>query len=290
MTVYKGGLEDADAASAALKGCDVIYHLAAARTGSCAILFAHNVIAFRTFIKKISSSEIRRFVLVSSLGVYGTAHLRPGDLLDETQSLDPEPHCRDPYTYSKIAQEQVAWDAYNDGKLPLVVVRPGTIYGPGRDCLTTRNGLRVGPLLVRMGGKHIPPYTFVDNCAAAVMLAGLVPGIEGEVFNVVDDNLLSSRDVLRRYKGAVASLRIMPVPQWAVANLARLCEWYGKRCPGMLPAVLTHYNMMALWKPLRYTNAKAKRILGWQASVGFRDGLERTLASLTGVKAESRGS
>jgi nucleoside-diphosphate-sugar epimerase len=51
----------------------------------------------------------------------------------------------------------------------------------------------------------------------------------------------------------------------------------------MLPAGLNNYNMIALWKALRYTNVKAKRILGWEARVSFREGLERTLSSLIGT-------
>src|SRR5438874_10347596 len=44
------------------------------------------------------------------------------------------------------------------------------------------------------------PLTYVDNCADAIVLAGLKPGVDGEVFNVVDDDLPSSRRFLRLYK------------------------------------------------------------------------------------------
>jgi nucleoside-diphosphate-sugar epimerase len=43
-----------------------------------------------------------------------------------------------------------------------------------------------------VGGSNVLPLTFVDNCAEAIVLGGLVPGVDGEVFNVVDDELLTS--------------------------------------------------------------------------------------------------
>ena len=54
-----------------------------------------------------------------------------------------------------------------------------------------------------MGGSNLLPLTFVDNCAEAIVLAGLRPGIEGEIFNVVDDELLTSSEFLRLYKKGV---------------------------------------------------------------------------------------
>ncbi len=46
---------------------------------------------------------------------------------------------------------------------------------------------------MHMGGNGLLPLTYVDNCADAIVLAGLVAGVEGEVFNVVDDDLPRSR-------------------------------------------------------------------------------------------------
>jgi hypothetical protein len=51
-----------------------------------------------------------------------------------------------------------------------------------------------------MGGAKPVPLTYVDNCAEAIVLAGLVAGVDGQVFNVVDDDQPSSRRFLRLYK------------------------------------------------------------------------------------------
>jgi nucleoside-diphosphate-sugar epimerase len=138
LEVVTGSLGRLEACASAFQDCAVVYHLAASLSGATPTLFMDNVIATRKVIEVVGRSSVGRLVLVSSLAVYGTTSLASGAALDERCSLDAEPHRRDPYTYSKVAQEQVAWEAFAKGKLPLVVVRPGVIYGPGRDCLTNR--------------------------------------------------------------------------------------------------------------------------------------------------------
>ena len=140
-------------------------------------------------MKAAAAANAGRFVLISSLGVYGTETLKRWGTLDESTPIDPHPEQRDPYTFSKVHQELVARELSEELKIPLVVVRPGVIYGPGRSAVTSRVGLPVGPFVIRMGGGQELPYVFVENCADGIMQAGLKPGIEGETFNLVDDHL-----------------------------------------------------------------------------------------------------
>jgi nucleoside-diphosphate-sugar epimerase len=263
-----------------LQSCDVVYHVAAEMRGATAVLFLNNVVATRQLLGAAAASGVGRFVLVSSLGVYGTAHLRPGDVLDEDCPLEPQPHRRDPYSFSKVAQEAVAWEAHYAGRVRLAVVRPGVIYGPGRDCLSNRVGLRLGGLLLTMGGRQQLPYVYVDNCAAGVLLAGTAREAVEKAVNLLDDDLPSAADLLRQYCKTVGRVRSLPVPHWAIRPLSRFCEWYHDLSGGQLPAVLTPYKSAAHWKPLRYTNERAKTILNWRPAVPFTEGLNRTLAAL----------
>jgi len=236
------------------------------------------VVATRRLIALVPGSCVKRFVLVSSLGVYAAGQLRPGDALDESTPLDPEPHRRDPYSYSKIAQERVAWASHARGNLPLVVIRPGVIYGPGRGTLSARIGLRLGRVLMRVGGEQQVPYTYVDNCADAVALALTAPGLEGHAVNVVDDEPTTAREVLRRYRRDVGRLHVVPIPRSAIGGLSGLCEWYHGWSKGQLPAVLTRYRSAAQWGRLRYPNDNAKLRLGWSPIVSLAEGLRLTNA------------
>lgn len=258
------------------RGCEVLIHGAAAMTGATAPLFLDNVVGTRELIAAVRGIGIKRFVLISSMGVFGPQSLREGEVVNEATPLDRRPQLRDPYSYSKIEQERLAWEAHARRDISLVVVRPGVIFGPGRGCLSSRIGLRLGNLLIKMGGHQQVPYTYVDNCAAAVALAATVEGAEGESFNIVDDDLPRANEVLGHYQRQVRRLRVLPVPTSAISMLSGLCEWYHKRSHGQLPAVLTRHKSMAMWKDVKYSNLKAKRMLGWSPAVGFAEAIRRT--------------
>jgi nucleoside-diphosphate-sugar epimerase len=275
-----GSLNRMDWAEDALCQCDVVYHVAAALTGGTAVLVANNVVATRELIRRAAEARVSRFVLVSSMGVYGTNRLRAGDVLDEQCPLDSRPHLRDPYTFSKVLQERAATEESRQAGLPLVIVRPGVIYGPGRSCITGRMGLTFGKWLIKMGGRQHLPYSYVDNVARAVALAGTAHGVEGQAFNIIDDDLPRAKELLRDYQKQVGGIRVIPIPHWAIGMVSMLCEKYHARSLGQVPAVLTRYKSSAMWKPLRYANSRAKSQLGWRPEVGFDEGLRRSFAHL----------
>lgn len=262
---------------------DVVFHLAAGLTGSASTLFLNTVVPTRALLSAAHAAEVKRFVLVSSLGVYGTSGLRKGETLTEETPLEPQPHLRDPYTFSKVVQERAASDFAEQNDLPLVIIRPGVIFGPGRGVLSSRVGLRLGKLLVRMGGSQTLPYTFVENCAAAIRQAGFAKGLDGEAVNVVDDDLPTASQLLRR----LARRRQKPLSLWAPAMcidpLSGLYEWYHRYSRGQLPGVITRYRSAAMWKPLRYSNAKARRLTGWKPAVSFDEAFEQTVEQLEQV-------
>jgi len=218
---------------------------------------------------------VGRAIVVSSLAVYSCSALYAGDELDESCPLEPNPETRGGYVFSKIAQERVCRDAEARG-LPLVVIRPGVIYGPGRSPISDRVGLRVVDRLVVFGGRHALPYTYVDNCARAVAAAGPALRIDGAAFNIVDDELPTG-DVIARRCGREAGLRIWRVPRPAIAPLASAYDFCRRHSRGQLPAVLTPAVARGLYQPMCYSNRRAKDALGWRPHVGLEEALARTL-------------
>lgn len=278
LEIALGSYTRADTMKSAAAGCELVYHVAAAMSGSPAGFVQTTVTGTRTMLEALRETGLRRLVLVSSLAVYDTSPLKRGDTLEESCPLEPKPAERDPYCYSKVLQERVAWEAHEQAGLPLVVVRPGVLYGPVRGCLSTRVGLRFGNFVLRVGGWHHLPYSYVDNCADAVAAAGTAPGIEGQAINVIDDELPTGRRLIREYRRHVGPLYAIWIPLWTLDPLSRSCEWYHTWSEGQLPAVFTRYSSAALWTPLVYSNAKAKRALGWRPAVGLDEALRRTLA------------
>jgi nucleoside-diphosphate-sugar epimerase len=282
VDVEAADLLDPQACRRVLSGCHTVYHVAAGLTGGPAVLFLNTVVPTRTLIDASLAAGVRRFVLVSSLGVYGPQSLTAGTVLDEQCPVDPQPHWRDAYSYSKIVQERVAWEARAEHGLPLVVVRPGVIFGPGRGVFSARVGLQAGSLLVKMGGRQRLPYTYVDNCAAAVRLAGLADRVEGEAINVIDDDLPRAAELVRMYRRAGGRVRTVWVPRPLIGPLSGAYDWYHRWSGGQVPRVLTPHRSAALWKPLEYSNQKAKERLQWQPDVPFAEAFQRTVEAERG--------
>jgi nucleoside-diphosphate-sugar epimerase len=120
-----------------------------------------------------------------------------------------------------------------------------------------------------MGGSNRIPLTFVDNCADAVVRAGLVAGVDGEIFNVVDDHVPTSRRLLHRYKQHAGWFSSVPVPYPLSYFASSLWERYSSWSKGQLPPRFNRRRAVAEWRPHRYSNEKLKRMLGWTPRVGI---------------------
>lgn len=277
IEIVRVDLADEDQCRRIVSGCDVVYHAAAALGGCPSQLVLNTAVPTRSLMHACVAEHVKRFVLVSSLGVYGPQKLRNGSVLEETCPIDEAPHLRDAYTYSKFLQEQVAIDISTAQELPLVIVRPGVIYGDERGVLSDRIGLRLGNWLLRMGARRQVPFTYVENCADAVVLAGRASGIDGQSFNIVDDDLPLGRHVIRRCRRSGIKLKVLQIPQFMIGSLARFNEIYSDWSENQIPKVLTCHRVRALWKPLRFSNEKAKELLGWQPGIDTDSAITRTL-------------
>jgi nucleoside-diphosphate-sugar epimerase len=276
---FVGTLSSEAAAAAAVEGCDVVYHLAAAMRGAAADMFLGTVVASRNLLEAMAKAGTPgarpKAVLVSSFSVYGVADLPPGATLDETTPLEPQPTRRDVYAQTKLRQEQLFWQYSRERGVPLVVLRPGVIYGPHGSALSNRIGLRLFGVFFHLGGSNELPLTYVDNCAEAIVVAGRSPEAVGRAFNVVDNDLVSAAEYLRCYKRDVAPLRSISLPYSATMLVSRLVARYHAHSGGQIPAVLTPYKTAASWKGTRFTNAKLAA-LGWRQIVPSLEGLRRT--------------
>jgi nucleoside-diphosphate-sugar epimerase len=214
-------------------------------------------------------------VNVSSFAVYtNEGKPRPG-VLDELCPTERRPNFRgDAYCFAKVKQDELVAEYGRNHGVPYVMVRPGVVYGPGKPRIHGRVGLDTFGIFLHLGGSNPIPFTFVDNCAEAILLAGLKEGIDGEVFNVVDDNLPSSRQFLKLYKKEVRRFPSIYIPHFASYVLCLLWEKYAAWSQGQLPAVHNRSEWKASWKRTRYSNEKARRMLDWTPKVGISEGLQ----------------
>ena len=118
------------------------------------------------------------------------------------------------------------------------------------------------------------PLVHVENVAAAITLSLAKDEAVGQVFNVVDPEVLSKRAymnaVIRR---ANSRARVVYLP-FAILYALTWAQEFVFRLMGRRP-FLTRYRLISSQKKIRYSSEKLGRRLGWTPPVSMREGLER---------------
>ena len=287
VEVIRGNLLSRKDCEEATRDVAVIYHLAAGTDEkSFPEAFMNSVVTTRNLLDAtLWHGCLRRFVSVSSFAVYTNRDKPRRRLLDESCPVERDAALRgEAYCFAKVKQDELVAAYGRRYGIPYVLVRPGAVYGPGKTGITGRVGSGAFGIFLHLGGSNVVPFTYVDNCAEAIVLAGIRAGIDGEVLNVVDDDLLTSREFLRLYKRHVHAFASIPIPRIVSYLLCRLWETYSWWSEGQLPPVFNRRAWHAYWKGSRYSNEKAKRLLGWTPQVPTSEGMMRYFASFRRVQ------
>jgi nucleoside-diphosphate-sugar epimerase len=160
----------------------------------------------------------------------------------------------------------------NSCNMPYVILRPGAVYGPGKPDISGRIGIGTFGVFLQLGKRNRIPFTYVTNCAEAIVLAGLAKGVDGQVFNVVDDELPTGRAFMKGYTKNVTRMRYLSVPYSVFYVFSYLWERYAQWSHGQLPPAFNRRRCAAYWKGNRYSNLKLKQMVGWTPRVSFAAG------------------
>jgi nucleoside-diphosphate-sugar epimerase len=270
IDVIPGNLLAREDCARASKGVAVIFHLAAGMEKSFPASFMNSVVTTRNLIEAaVGNGCLKRFVNVSSFAVYSNWNIRGGGLLDETCELESKPMERaEAYAYGKLKQDELVNEYAGKFGFSSVTLRPGAVYGPGVRNLTARVGIDTFGLFFHLGGFNQIPLTYVDNCAEAIVLAGLKA-------NIVDDDLPSSWRFLRMYKKQGSPFKSIYIPYRLFYGFCWLWEHYSRWSKGQLPPVFNRRRCATYWKGNRYSNRKLKQLVGWKPTIPFSEASRR---------------
>jgi nucleoside-diphosphate-sugar epimerase len=277
---FRGNLLSREDCDTAARGARVIFHLAAARgEKSIPEAFRNSVVTTRNLLEAAARHGcLKRFVNVGSFSAY-TNRGKPGrSLLDESCPVEMHPELRgDAYSFAKTKQDLLVAEYAGRFAMPYVIVRPGYVIGAGNPAISGRVGVGTFGIFLHLGGANTLPFTYVDNCAEAIALAGVKAGVDGEVFNIVDDDLPSSRQFLRMYKRNVRPFKSIYLFHFMSYALCYLWERYSAWSEGQLPLTFNRRTWHAYWKKTTYSNQKLKARLGWKPRVPMGEALRRHL-------------
>lgn len=252
--------------SSALQGVDVVIHAAAALRGSETDQRRDTVQATQGLLAAMRRAGVPRLVGVSSFSVYDYLALADGDLLDESAALEAQPASRDAYARCKLEQETLLREFARQGAAQVCIVRPGVIYDAERlwqHVLGRPLGRR---LWLAMGPSAPLPMVHVDDAAAAIVLCALQPPPGGTVINLVEDELPDRFELLEAL-GVTSARRCLRLPWHWQRRLAACAWWLNRRLAHgrlHLPGLLVPAQLEAAFRPLRYHNQRARRLLGWR--------------------------
>jgi dihydroflavonol-4-reductase len=184
-----GDLHNREALRQGMAGCDCVIHAAATYEfwiPDRAEFRRANVEGTRAVMECATDTRASRVVLVSSVVVFGLPAQSP---INEETPVGPVRFSE--YARTKYEGDLVAWRLRETRGLPLVVIYPGSVLGPGD---TKASGRYVHNLVERrlpatMADGHSFPFVHVLDVAEAIVRAAETPGIDGGKYLVVGENL-----------------------------------------------------------------------------------------------------
>ena len=267
-----GTITDQALTDKTVRGCDVVYHLAAAFRqlnvpNRC--YWDINVEGTRRLAEAAHRFGVRRFVYCSTQGVHGDIQQPPGS---ERSPIAPE----DYYQSTKYEGEKVL-RVYVERGLDTVIIRPTAIYGPGDPgrFLILFRLVRRGSFLMFGTGRTFYHPVYIDNLVDAFELALEKEGIAGETYIIGDEYYYSLNDLVQQVAVALnVSVRIRYLPFWPLWAVALACELACK--PMHLTPPLFRRRVDWFRQVRAFSVEKARKELDYQPKVGLQDGLAIT--------------
>lgn len=275
----RGDVADAAAVSAAAKGCDIVFHVAAKAGvwGPYEEYHRANVLGTENVLAACRAHGIRRLVHTSSPSVVFNGR----DMEGVDESVPYPTHFEAHYPHTKALAEQLVLQA-NSPTLATVALRPHLIWGPGDNHLLPRLIARAKAGQLRRIGTQskLVDTVFIDNAADAHLFAAdaLAPGAAcaGRAYFISNGEPIELWDMVN---GMLAAAGLPPVARTVPAGLAMLlatCFEAAHKLTGNLNEPrLTRFVVGEMTTAHWFDISAAKRDFGYVPKVSTEEGLRR---------------
>ncbi|WP_046174422.1 NAD-dependent 4,6-dehydratase LegB [Domibacillus indicus] len=259
IEVFSGDIRDPHGVKQAVKGCDIILHLASL----IAIPYSYhspdtyidtNIKGTLNILQAARELGVSKVVHTSTSEVYGTALYVP---INEAHPLQGQ----SPYSASKIGADQMALSFYRSFETPVSIIRPFNTYGP------------------RQSARAVIP-TIITQLASGkekIKLGALSPTRD---FNYVKDTVNGFISMMNSEKAVGEVINIGSNYEISIGDTAKvIAEVMGKKIEIETDEVRFRpekSEVERLWAD----NEKARKLLGWEPSYGgiegFKQGMKET--------------
>ena len=162
--------------------------------------------------------------------------------------------------------------------VPTVVLRPGTLYGPGAEVYTRMMGVSFARrIFVVFGdGESELPLVHVDNAVDAIVECIGNSAADNQVFNVVDHDLVTKKMYMER---VVKPLYPKATVIYCPMSLLLALTWLQEKLLAILgkQPFLTVYRLVSSQKRIRYSTSRIENAIGWRSHIRFEQGAEQLI-------------
>jgi nucleoside-diphosphate-sugar epimerase len=272
VEVVRGDITDASTLGAAVKGVELIFHLAG-MMGVWRPLADYrlvNVTGSENMYKAAQKASVRRYIHTSSHTVYGLGY---GRFLTENDALRPDP---DPYSLTKAEGDRLMRRLMLNSKIETVILRPGTFFGPGDRLHFGRMAQKMkdGKGVIIGRGDNALPFCYVTDVVQGFLLAAYHENAPGNVYNITNDHPLTQLEMFNAIADAVGGTRpTRHLPYLPIYYGSIVAEKVVARVTRTRP-IVTQLGAMMFGSDNRHSVEKARRELGYEPKVGLRTGIK----------------
>ena len=271
----RGDLDDPASLVTATRDVDIVYHVAAAVSdwGSLSYFRRVNVQGTRHVLDAMGQNGVPRLVYVSSAAVHSFIDAQD---MDEHSPQLPTSY---PYCQTKREAEALVLQYHREGRVAATIVRPGDLYGPGDRVVLLKLDklLRMGAMPYVAGGYKLGAFTYVENLADGLILAGTSQRALGQAYIITDGVKTTWREYFAGLTRALGypepHLSVSPALAYGAASA--LESVYGALGVGARPPI-TRYLAIHMSNDFHFSIAKAGEQIGYQPRVGMDEALART--------------
>jgi 2-alkyl-3-oxoalkanoate reductase len=278
VEIAVGDLADESSVAAAVNGIEIVVHAAAGTTGTAQDSETATIQGTRSVLKACKVTAVKKLVYISSCNVYEVAGCAENDVVTEEAQLERFPLRRGHYTAAKLAAESLVTAAMNDGGCPIVVLRPGTLYGSGAEVYTKIMGISFARrmFVVFGNGSGELPLVHVENAVDAIVECITNSAADNQVFNVMDPEAITRKTYMERVVKALYPRAIVVYCPISLLIAFTVLQENVATILGTRP-FLTVYRLLSSQRRVRYSTSKIRRTIGWRPRARFAQFAEQLI-------------
>jgi nucleoside-diphosphate-sugar epimerase len=277
LDIVRGDIRMEKDVKKSVTGVDVVYHLAAKTivdTSDPDYYYDTNVEGTRVLLKCLDAKNIKKFIYFSSISVFGLPAWK-GNMENVNESWPKKPS--EPYGRSKLKAENVVIDLCKKNRIPFIIIRPTTVYGPRDNAGVFQliNIIKANLFFYIGSGQNKMDYVYVKDLVGAARTAEKSQ-IKNEDFIIGADNIWTQKDIVKKICKLLSKKESkFHINRNLALIISNLVYWFSKLL-NVKPLIFPN-RVKVLTTNCYFDVTKARKMLHYKPQVDLDTGLKETV-------------